>query len=143
MIVAHKVQSKKHYEDALSVRRTVFIEEQAVPPDLEVDEFEDSAFHFVAYDELRPIGAGRFRLLPDAIAKVERICVLPDYRGKHIGNSLMDEIEKEAKLQGCRQLKLNSQTSAIPFYEKRHYTISSPEFMDAGIPHKTMIKEID
>ncbi|WP_342525991.1 GNAT family N-acetyltransferase [Chryseomicrobium sp. FSL W7-1435] len=142
MVIALKVQTSQHYQDALHIRRTVFIEEQGVPAHLEIDEFEDSAIHFVAYEEDQPIGAGRFREYEAGIAKVERICVLPNFRGKNVGNALMDEIESSAKLQGYVSLKLNSQSTAIPFYEKRGYLISSPEFMDAGIPHRAMTKEI-
>ena len=53
---------------------------------------------------------------------------------------LMDDIEKIADTMGFNKLKLNSQSTAIPFYEKRGYEINSPEFMDAGIPHRAMVK---
>ncbi|OZS79123.1 GNAT family N-acetyltransferase [Tetzosporium hominis] len=140
MIRAHQVQDDKQYQDALAIRRKVFIEEQGVPLHLEIDEFEQEAVHFVVYDEEQPIGAGRFRRFDETTAKVERICILPEYRGKHIGNTLMDEIEKIADTMGFNKLKLNSQSTAIPFYEKRGYEINSPEFMDAGIPHRAMVK---
>ena len=54
----------------------------------------------------------------------------------------MDEIEKFASINGLRKLKLNAQTHAIPFYSGLGYKIISEEFMDAGIPHKTMVKEL-
>lgn len=142
MVQAKRVSTTAEYQDALSIRRRVFIEEQGVPPHLELDEFEKEAVHFVVYDDEQAIGAGRFRTYEDHVAKVERICILPEFRGRHLGNLLMDEIERVAKRQEYRTVRLNSQSNAIPFYEKRGYAITSPEFMDAGIPHRVMTKEL-
>ncbi|MFC4353649.1 GNAT family N-acetyltransferase [Chryseomicrobium palamuruense] len=142
MIQAKQVSTEQEYQDALAIRRRVFTFEQGVPPHLELDEFEEDAVHFVVYEEDHPIGAGRFRKYADHVAKVERICILPDFRGRHLGNLLMNEIERIAKQQDYASVRLNSQSNAIPFYEKRGYTITSPEFMDAGIPHRVMNKEL-
>lgn len=142
MVQAKLVSTSEEYQDALAIRRRVFIEEQGVPPHLELDEFEKEAVHFVVYDEQHPIGAGRFRKYEKGVAKVERICILPNFRGRHLGNLLMDEIEHVAKQQDYTMVRLNSQSNAIPFYEKRGYAITSPEFMDAGIPHRVMTKEL-
>ncbi|WP_108670003.1 GNAT family N-acetyltransferase [Peribacillus acanthi] len=133
------VENNQQLEDAFSVRKTVFVEEQQVPEEEEIDAFEDDAKHFVLYDGETPVGAGRFRVL-DGIGKVERICVLSSHRGKGAGNLIMDAIESYAFEQGIQKLKLNAQTQAIPFYEKLGYEAVSEIFMDAGIPHKTMVK---
>jgi predicted GNAT family N-acyltransferase len=135
------VATEKELNDAFSIRRTVFIHEQNVPEELEIDEYEDDATHFVLYDLDKPIGAGRFRVL-DGIGKVERICVLPEVRGTGAGKEVMIGIEQFAKKQKILSLKLNAQTQAIPFYERLGYEIVSAEFMDAGIPHKTMKKTL-
>jgi len=136
-----KVETKEKLEEAFSIRKKVFVEEQHVPHELEIDEYENESAHFVLYDENHPIGTGRFRIM-DGKGKVERICVLKEFRGTGAGNRIMNAIENHAKTHGVKVLKLNSQTSAIPFYEKIGYTIVSDEFMDAGIPHKTMEKDI-
>lgn len=86
-------------------------------------------------------GAGRFRVL-DGIGKVERICVLKENRKTGAGVAVMNKIEEYAKSQGISTLKLNAQTHAIPFYSNLGYETVSEEFMDAGIPHKTMKKSI-
>lgn len=88
-----------------------------------------------------PAGAGRFRTV-DGNGKVERICVLKENRQSGSGKAIMDKIEEHAKKQGLPALKLNAQTQAIPFYEKLGYQVISEEFMDAGIPHRTMKKTI-
>ncbi|MGA5688107.1 GNAT family N-acetyltransferase [Cytobacillus pseudoceanisediminis] len=135
------VSSEQELHDAFSVRKQVFINEQNVPEEEEIDQFEDEAVHFVLYNNGMPAGAGRFRTV-DGNGKVERICVLKDNRQSGSGKAIMDKIEEHAKKQGLPALKLNAQTQAIPFYEKLGYQVISEEFMDAGIPHRTMKKTI-
>ena len=131
-------QSESQLEEVFSVRKTVFVQEQNVPLEEEIDEHENQSTHFILYDGDRPAGAGRFRLL-DGIGKVERICVLKSLRGKGAGREIMQAIEQYAAGRSISKLKLNAQTYAIPFYEGLGYEVVSEEFMDAGIPHRTMI----
>jgi predicted GNAT family N-acyltransferase len=135
------VENQKEREDAYSVRKTVFVEEQAVPLEEEIDAYEDDAEHFIMYDEDSPIAAGRFRFV-DGYGKVERICVLKVARKTGAGKAMMNAIESYALKKDIHKLKLNAQTHAIPFYAGLGYEVVSEEFMDAGIPHKTMLKEI-
>lgn len=135
------VENQKELEDAFSVRRTVFIDEQNVPAEEEIDQHEEEATHLVLYHENLPVGAGRFRLV-DGYGKVERICVLKQARGTGAGKAIMNGIEDYARNKGIQKLKLNSQVHAIPFYAGLGYEVVSEEFMDAGIPHKTMVKHI-
>lgn len=135
------VENQKELEDAFSIRTTVFIDEQNVPPEEELDQYEDEATHFVLYQDGSPIGAGRFRFV-DSYGKVERICVLKAARKTGAGKKIMTGIEDYALKNDIHHLKLNSQTHAIPFYAGLGYEVVSEEFMDAGIPHKTMVKHI-
>jgi len=134
---------EKEREDAFSVRRKVFVEEQGVPLSLELDELDKTADHFVIYSADNPIGAGRIRESSTGIAKVERVCILPEYRGKHLGNLIMNTLEKHATGKGFEKIVLNAQSYAVPFYEKLGFAITSPEFMDADIPHRAMVKQLD
>lgn len=142
MVYAKKVETEKEYEDAIKIRRKVFVEEQDVPLHLELDEYDAEAAHFVAYDENTPFGAGRIREIEPGIGKVERVCILPSYRGRKLGNLIMQCMEDYSNSEGYTKLKLNAQSKAILFYEKRNYTITSPEFLEAGIPHRAMEKQI-
>ena len=135
------VENQKELEDAYSIRKTVFVEEQAVPLDEEIDAFENDAEHFVMYHEGSPVGAGRFRFI-DGYGKVERICVLKEARKTGAGKAIMNTIENYAREKDIHKLKLNAQTHAIPFYAGLGYQVVSAEFMDAGIPHKMMVKEL-
>ncbi|MEH7417920.1 GNAT family N-acetyltransferase [Neobacillus drentensis] len=136
------VGNQKELEDAFSVRKTVFINEQNVPIEEEIDQYEDEATHFIMYSDTdNPVAAGRFRVV-DGYGKVERICVLKDARKTGAGRKMMNAIEIFARKQGLHKLKLNAQTHAIPFYAGLGYEVASAEFLDAGIPHKTMVKQI-
>ncbi|GLB58945.1 GNAT family N-acetyltransferase [Cytobacillus sp. NCCP-133] len=135
------VSTEQELQDAFSVRKQVFIHEQNVPEEEEIDKYEDEASHFVLYDSGKPAGAGRFRIV-DGVGKVERICVLKENRKGGSGKAIMKKIEEYAKEKGLKALKLNAQTQAIPFYGKLGYEVVSEEFLDAGIPHRTMKKPI-
>lgn len=134
------VKNKKQLAEAYEVRKTVFVDEQHVPVEEEIDSFEEVAEHFLVYDDNeQPIGAGRLRIL-QGCAKVERICILKPFRGTGVGKVLMTFIEQHAATQHINVLKLNAQTHAIPFYKALGYQITSEEFLDAGIPHRSMEK---
>lgn len=134
--------SENEREDAFTVRKKVFVEEQGVPLTLELDDFDQTASHFVVYDGEKAIAAGRIRGTSEDVGKVERVCVLKEYRGKHLGNLIMHALEEQAAKTGLSKILLNAQSYAVPFYEKLGYTVTSPEFMDADIPHRAMEKTI-
>lgn len=136
------VENDQEREYAYTIRKKVFVEEQHVPLEEEIDQYEEDSVHFLLYnDEEHPVGAGRFRII-DGIGKVQRICVLPTARKTGAGAMIMNAIEQYAISQNVPQLKLDAQLHAIPFYSKLGYDIISEEFMDAGIAHKTMKKKI-
>ncbi|MCM3586184.1 GNAT family N-acetyltransferase [Mesobacillus maritimus] len=135
------VTNEKELNDAFQVRKKVFVDEQNVPMEEEIDQYEETSTHFVLYHQREPVATGRFRIL-DGVGKVERICVLSTQRGTGAGKAIMEKIEQYAKSKGVGALKLNAQTHAIPFYSKLGYEVISEEFLDAGIPHKTMKKTI-
>lgn len=94
------VSSQHELEDAFFVRRKVFVKEQGVPLSLELDEYDDTSSHFVVYKGDSPIGAGRIRETNARTGKVERVCVLPEYRGLHLGKLIMQALENHGAQQG-------------------------------------------
>jgi predicted GNAT family N-acyltransferase len=121
-----------------SVRTAVFIHEQNVPVELEWDGLDVQSLHVVA--ELmtgQSIGSGR--LLPDGhIGHIGRMAVLRDYRGRGVGRGLLLELLALARELGFKSIELNAQSHAVGFYERLGFAIVSAEFMEAGIPHRTM-----
>jgi len=140
MIEVKVVTTKEELDQAFTVRKIVFIDEQNVPEDLEIDDLESTSIHFLAKKDDQAVGAGRVREL-EGYGKIERICVLKEMRGQQVGVAIMNCIEQY--IQSNMKLpagKLEAQVHAIPFYEKLGYEVCSEEFMDAGIPHRMMKK---
>ena len=117
------------------IRRKVFIEEQQVPEELEWDEFDASSSHLLAIDaQQNPIGCAR--LLSDG--HIGRMAVLLDWRGNGVGNALLQHSVALARRRGYEHAILDAQCHAIPFYQRAGFIITSDQFIDAGIPHRTM-----
>lgn len=135
-------QTEQDKQLAFAIRKKVFVEEQGIPVHIELDELDATSTHFIVLDDEEPIAAARLRETEPEVGKVERVCVLSEHRGKHLGVLVMNELENHAKMLGWKKLKLNAQAYAIPFYEKLNYEVTSPEFIDAGIPHRAMEKTI-
>lgn len=124
-------------EDAHSVRRAVFIDEQGLTEEEEYDGTDYACTHLVAYEDDKPIATGRIMLYGDDYI-IGRVAVLKAYRGKDIGLGIMQAlIEACCAMGGDRQI-LHAQTHARRFYEKLGFTAYGDEFMEAGIPHICM-----
>lgn len=134
------VSSEGELEDALAVRRAVFVEEQGVPVERELDGKDDAATHVVASDGGEPIGTARLRAADASTGKVERVAVVASRRGEGLGRALMDAIEAVAVDRGFDDVVLHAQVSVVEFYERLGYEVTSGEFEEAGIPHREMRK---
>lgn len=118
-----------------AVRYRVFVEEQGVPEDLEWDGLDGQCRHVLARSANgTPIGTGR--LLPDG--HIGRMAVLPDWRRNGIGRAILRELLGIARARGDCAAILHAQTHAIDFYRREQFAVTSPEFMEAGIPHVEM-----
>ena len=131
----------------IDLRRSVFVEEQGVPEDRELDGLDGEATHLLAWDGY-PVGTARIReYVPDEgderVAKVERVAVEASRRGDGIGRALMAHVEAYAAETGYDRVRLDAQVPVVAFYERLDYTVTSEEFEDAGIPHRTMEKRIE
>lgn len=135
------VTSEADLETALDIRREVFVEEQGVPEDLELDGLDGEATHFLAGRDGEPVGTARLRDY-DGIAKVERVAVLEPYRGEGWGERIMAAVEAHAREAGYERVHLAAQVPVVGFYERLGYEVVSEAFMDAGIPHRSMEKPL-
>lgn len=125
------VETEEEKKAAFNIRQIVFVYEQQVPIELEIDSYEDEAIHFICYDGDTAIGASRLRFVDDH-GKLERICILKPYRGKSYGKHLINKMEVEIVKNGYTKAKLHAQTHAKDFYHFLGYEVISDEFMDAG-----------
>lgn len=143
-IMIVKVSNSIELEHAFSIRKTVFVEEQGVPLEDEFDQFDTlngTCEHVLAYIDGESIGTGRVRVL-DGKGKLERICILEPYRKSGVGQKIINSLEEISRDKGLIQVKLHGQSQAKGFYEKLGYSAASDEFMEDGIPHFLMIKEL-
>lgn len=129
-------------EAAFNVRKKVFVDEQEIPIELELDEYDETATHFICTYNEEVVGASRLRIIDD-YGKLERICILKEYRGMHFGRQIIAMMESVISKLGFDQATLNAQVSAQGFYKKIGYKKTPKDpFMDAGIEHVTMIKQL-
>ena len=125
--------------DAMRVREAVFVVEQGVPPEIELDEWDPQCDHALAFEPGgRAVGTGR--LLPDG--HIGRMAVLRDWRGRGIGGALLAALVERAAARGMRHLALNAQTHAVPFYARYGFVAFGTEFMEADIPHVAMTRDL-
>lgn len=127
------------YDTALAdlrvVREAVFVHEQGVPLALEWDELDPHCRHVLARNEAgEPIGTGR--LTPEH--KIGRMAVLPDWRGRGVGDALLLALIDEARRLGWREVALHAQASAIGFYGRHGFLPYGDRFVEAGIEHQSM-----
>lgn len=137
-----KITTENQLKDAFAIRETVFVEEQKVPLADEFDEFDQldaKCDHVLVYHENLPVGTGRIRLVEDG-GKLERICLLENYRSLGLGKVIIAALETIAKEQNITQVKLHGQTQAEGFYQKLGYETASAVFMEDGISHVLMKK---
>jgi predicted GNAT family N-acyltransferase len=126
---------------ALALRHEVFVVEQRVPVDDEVDGRDDRALHLVAVEDGAVIAT--CRLLSDgATATLGRMAVAASARRRGIASTLLHEAEERAREQRAQRLALSAQTGALTLYERAGYTAYGPRFMDAGIEHLMMEKRL-
>lgn len=134
-------KTQKEILDNLHVRQTVFVKDLEIPFYIETDEFDETARLFVAYNQENiPVGAGRFRII-DNYGKIERVCVLKEYRKQGYGKLIVNTIEEYArKHEHLEEIHLNAQLAAFPFYTSIGYKPFGEMFFEIGIEHKHMKK---
>lgn len=126
-------------DDLRAVREPVFVQEQQVPIELEWDELDPVCVHVIARDAAgKPIGTGR--LTPEH--KIGRMAVLPEWRGRGVGDALLLALIEEAAQRRWPELRLHSQASAVGFYVKHGFVPYGDRFMEAGIEHQSMRRQI-
>jgi predicted GNAT family N-acyltransferase len=138
-VLIKKAISENERRACMEIREHVFIDEQNVPEDLEKDAFDKNALFLIALLDNKPAGTCRI-CIEGNFAKLERVAVLKEVRGLGIGKSLilksLEMIKNEFK---GKVAKTNAQAHALAFYRSLGWEVVSKQFMEAGIPHFTML----
>lgn len=119
-----------------AIRFEVFVEEQKVPADEEIDAHDPLSLHAIAWSNGRAVACGR--LLPDG--HVGRMAVLKPFRGSGAGGLVLQHLIERARQRGDREVVLSAQTHAIGFYEKFGFAVEGNVYLDCNIPHRDMRK---
>ena len=140
--VCEEITDAEGLQACFALRREVFVGEQSIPETLEMDGQDTEARHFALKEDGKVIATCRVRRLGSA-AKIERMAVQKGHRRKGIGRDLMKYVLQQLTgTEGISLLKLSSQADAVPFYEQLNFKRRGPEYMDAGIPHYDMTREL-
>lgn len=133
-----RVDSRKELDKVFAIRLHVFVREQGVPAEIELDRDDERALHLLAFASGKAVGTARI-VLRHGSAKIGRMAVLKAYRRRGIGTKLLKRALVTAKIQGAQKIYLHAQVSAIGFYEAMAFRCVGPVFREAGIPHRKMI----
>ena len=146
------IETAEQLAEAIAVRRAVFIEEQQVPEDEEIDGYDadpaspgmsERVVHVLGRLDGRPVATARLLLdhagePPHGYPHIGRVAVLAELRGRHYGVAIMQALHEEAGRRGHRGITLAAQEHALPFYERLGYVARGGLFLDAGIEHRWM-----
>jgi predicted GNAT family N-acyltransferase len=124
-------------KEVYHIRTEVFVDEQKVPLELEMDEWDSTAIHVLALFHTEAVGCGRI-IISSSHAHIGRVAVKKQYRKKGIGKLLMHFLVNTCKSKGAKEVILHSQIHAIPFYESLGFETRGEIFLDAGIEHREM-----
>lgn len=134
---------------ALAIREVVFIEEQAVPQDIERDDQDETAFHVLAMKGGHAVGTGRLVATQDPPdgengkwGRIGRMAVLASHRKGGVGRLILNALEDHAQGQGLQGIVLHAQVMSKGFYEKEGYEPFGAVFEEAGMPHVKMSKKL-
>ncbi|AGB42489.1 putative acyltransferase [Halobacteroides halobius DSM 5150] len=137
------INSEGDLDRALNLRKEVFVAEQGVPLDLEVDGNDQEAIHFIVENNGQLIGTCRLMKSNSQVAKLERMAIKSKYRKQGVGSKLITEVIDFAQSNNFKKLILHSQLQAKEFYLKHDFEIASNQVIkEAGIDHFKMKMEL-
>jgi YbgC/YbaW family acyl-CoA thioester hydrolase len=128
---------------ATKIRAAVFVEEQGVPAEMELDDADVDAIHALAVNRLgQPVATGRLLQAAPGVAKIGRMAVNRVLRGAGLGASVLQALITAAIQRGDREVRLNAQRSAEGFYRRLGFVPHGEPFDEAGIAHIEMFKRL-
>ena len=133
-----KVSSETDLNKAFAIRMRVFVKEQGVPAEMELDRDDKRAIHFLATVVKKPVGTARL-VIRHGNAKIGRMAVLKSWRRRGVGTTLLQRAVAAARTLGAREIYLHAQVPVIGFYETMGFRPVGLVFDEAGIPHQKMI----
>jgi len=134
--------SDRELKEAFEVRKKVFVEEQGISEDLELDGHDSEALHTVVKDGKRVIGTARVLFLATNQAKLERMAILKPFRRQGIGRGIVSFLNEELRNRQITQIVLHAQCPVAAFYKSCGFVESGSPFFEAGIKHIKMQRRL-
>ena len=131
------VDNEKELDICFSIRRKVFIEEQDIPEDIEMDDILVNAQSICAIFDGEYVGTARYRETSSGV-KLERFAVLKEHRFRGVGKALVNFIFDHFDQR--KDIYLHAQEPVVDFYSLLGFKKVENKFYEAGIPHWKMIK---
>jgi predicted GNAT family N-acyltransferase len=135
------ITDRARMDAALGVRFTVFVDEQHVPADDEIDAHDRSdpaARHALLRDGERAVAAGRYYAAADGAAQIGRMAVLAEYRRHGLGRRILDALVDDARSRGFTRAALNAQVHAAAFYAAAGFAPFGATLVECDILHQPM-----
>lgn len=126
-------------DDIIKIRTKVFIEEQGFKE--EFDEIDKTCSHIVLYDKEKPVAVCRY-FQKDKNFYIGRVAIIKEYRGKHLGNRIMQIAENEIKKENGKTIEVSAQVRVSDFYKKLGYNQIGDIYFDEYCEHIKMVKNL-
>jgi len=136
------ISSTEELEEAFNIRRRVFVEQQGIPEEIELDEYDRVARHIIVKDGDKAIATARVQFPEKGIAKIERMAVLKEFRRRGIGSNIILFLSEEFKERKVEQVVLHAQYAVVDFYRSCGFKETGEPFIEAGIRHIKMEKHL-
>jgi GNAT superfamily N-acetyltransferase len=139
-LVVREADYSAESERLTAIRFAVFVDEQRVPAEIELDDRDPHCIHVLALTDDRDVGTARIDLGHDG--KIGRLAVLAAARRRGIGSALMRALHAIARRHGLGAVWCHAQLAAVPFYETLAYRPVGEPFEEAGIEHVRMERNL-
>ena len=136
----HIVENKNELNSYYNIRREVFIKEQSCPEEIEIDEHEDQAIHFIGLINGEAACTARLRFIGDK-AKFERLAVLKKFRKYGLGRGMLEYVLAYIDKNNYQTTLTHAQSYLLKFYEDSGFIKEGNEFFEAGIKHYLMKRQ--
>ena len=134
--------TKRDQSECFAIRTEVFVEEQGVPKEEELVREAQTTIHALARINSIPVATGRLITIDNKNAKIGSMSVKLEYRRIGVASLVLDFLEEKAREKGIQYITLEAQEYVKQFYSERGYCERGGVFLDVGIPHIKMSKEL-
>lgn len=140
-VIVSVAQTPADFFQLIRLREEVFVVEQHVPIQIELDEHDDRATHLIVRLGSDLIGTARL-VVDGSLGKIGRMAIQYAYRRNKVGHALMDHLVRLARDKGLTRLVLHAQEQTVAFYRKMGFQPEGPAFQEAGISHRKMVRSL-